>query len=609
MNNPSYDIFISYRREGGFDTAKLIAATLRHARYRVFLDVESLRAGKFNEQLYSVIEQCKDFIVVLPKDGLDRCVQETDWVRQEIIHAMTHEKNIIPVMLAGFKWPETMPAGLEALKYIQSLAAGDHEYFDAAMDKLKFYLKAKCHIKLSHALIWPLAVVSCLLVAWLALRWLAVPVCEEVADKIAGGMTVIDNLTGISQDVGKEWKTYYQKYKVAAPTEMTSLNEGMADLLKFKRKEVQKLRQYSMSHSGLGERQRFMLYSRGVNVADIEAFDPFLLQIFDDVEEHLDVLETYLNMEPVPEISAANSELNMRYAQHSANVVYYGYLHLLSSMPDRALKNYKDLSTTWKHFPTLISPRLPKEEYERLSKIEMDKMNTLVGSLGKLTSEQLLKLERDERNLKELKAKAEAAGNQEAHARLTNLLNQAKEIGASEQKLRDYEQKLDDTYQQLLAKCTLLPEDGQGIMWGKIIRLAKVMNTAQPPKRNILSNEINQRLDVYSTFITDAQKYALAVKRFYALVASGEQPLGGMVVALTQNNQPHPVLKVGDIVLTRKGQTANNTAAYNKAKELSGDDVLTFLRLGDNGQLILHKEIMPPTQVLTGFLMLKEEGD
>ena len=135
------------------------------------------------------------------------------------------------------------------------------------------------------------------------------------------------------------------------------------------------------------------------------------------------------------------------------------------------------------------------------------------------------------------------------------------------------------------------------------------MNTAQPPRRNTLSNEINQRLDVYSTFITDAQKYALAVKRFYALVASGEQPLGGMVVALTQNNQPHPVLKVGDIVLTRKGRTANNTAAYNKAKELSGDDVLTFLRLGDNGQLILHEEIMPPTQVLTGFLMLKEEGD
>ena len=315
-------------------------------------------------------------------------------------------------------------------------------------------------------------------------------------------------------------------------------------------------------------------------------------------------------MEPVPEISAANSEINMRYAQHSANVVYYGYLHLLSSMPDRALKNYKDLSTTWKYFPVHTSPRLPKDEYERLSKIEMDKMNALVGSLGNLTSEQLLKLERDERNLKELQTKVEAARrSQETETRLTNLLNKAKEIGASEQKLKDYEQKLDGTYRQLLEKCTLLPEDGQGIMWGKIMRQAKVMNTAQQPRKNALLDEINQRLDTYGTRIPDAQKYTPAVKKFYALAASGEQPLGGMVVALIQNDQPHPVLKVGDIVLTRKGQKANNTAEYNQAKELSGDDVLTFLRLDDNGRLVLHKEVMSPTQVLTGFLMLNEDAD
>ena len=112
--NTNYDIFISYRR-ASYDTANLIATRLKAAGYSVFFDLESLRSGKFNEQLYSVIENCKDFISVLPPNALDRCVNEDDWVRLEICHAMKHNKNIIPVMLNGFTWPNPMPSGMEEL--------------------------------------------------------------------------------------------------------------------------------------------------------------------------------------------------------------------------------------------------------------------------------------------------------------------------------------------------------------------------------------------------------------------------------------------------------------------------------------------------------------
>lgn len=60
-----YDVFISYRRSS-FESANLIAEKLRSMGYRVFFDVETLRSGKFNEQLFQVIENCADFIVVLP---------------------------------------------------------------------------------------------------------------------------------------------------------------------------------------------------------------------------------------------------------------------------------------------------------------------------------------------------------------------------------------------------------------------------------------------------------------------------------------------------------------------------------------------------------------
>ena len=91
-----YDIFISYRREGGYETALPIVEKLRAAGYRVFFDLESMNAGKFNEQLLSVIDGCKDFILVLPPRALERCSSPDDWVRREVEEALSRRKNIIP---------------------------------------------------------------------------------------------------------------------------------------------------------------------------------------------------------------------------------------------------------------------------------------------------------------------------------------------------------------------------------------------------------------------------------------------------------------------------------------------------------------------------------
>ena len=89
-----YDMFISYRRDGGESTAKILRDKLTELGYSVFFDVESLRSGDFNKKLYEVIEGCRDFILVLSPGALDRCVNEDDWVRLEIEHALEKEKNV-----------------------------------------------------------------------------------------------------------------------------------------------------------------------------------------------------------------------------------------------------------------------------------------------------------------------------------------------------------------------------------------------------------------------------------------------------------------------------------------------------------------------------------
>ena len=89
------DVFISYRRDGGYALARLLYECLHKENISAFLDLEELRSGPFNEKLYSAIESSENFVLVLPQNALDRCSSENDWLRLEIEHAIKHKKNII----------------------------------------------------------------------------------------------------------------------------------------------------------------------------------------------------------------------------------------------------------------------------------------------------------------------------------------------------------------------------------------------------------------------------------------------------------------------------------------------------------------------------------
>lgn len=134
MSNQT-DIFISYRRDGGDMAAMYIYQALKDRGYDVFYDVEVLRSGKFNEALREYIGSCKDFILVLSPHALDRCEDETDWVRQEIAEAIRQDKNIIPVMMNGFKFPEKLPEEIASVRHHTGLTSST-EYFQESMNRL-----------------------------------------------------------------------------------------------------------------------------------------------------------------------------------------------------------------------------------------------------------------------------------------------------------------------------------------------------------------------------------------------------------------------------------------------------------------------------------------
>lgn len=135
----AYDIFISYRRKGaGAGVAGELQAKLENLGYKVFLDVDEIGSGQFPTQIKKAIEECKDFVLVLSPGTLDRCVEEEDWVRREIIMAQDLDKNIVGVGLPGFVMPdaESLPQPLQPLATRQ-VFLWTHEYRTASFEKIE----------------------------------------------------------------------------------------------------------------------------------------------------------------------------------------------------------------------------------------------------------------------------------------------------------------------------------------------------------------------------------------------------------------------------------------------------------------------------------------
>lgn len=130
-----YDIFISYRRDGSFEMARLLYDHLRMRGLNVFFDLQELRSGKFNVKLYSAIDESSNFLLVLPQGGLDRCVNEDDWLRMEIEYAIEKNKNIVPLMMNGFDWPKDLPDSLKNLPLYNAVSMS-REYLDASIERV-----------------------------------------------------------------------------------------------------------------------------------------------------------------------------------------------------------------------------------------------------------------------------------------------------------------------------------------------------------------------------------------------------------------------------------------------------------------------------------------
>lgn len=129
-------VFISYRREGGEGFAQMFSEKLTKKRYHVFYDIESIGAGLFDQRILQEIEQTDVFLLILTKNALDRCLNDGDWVRCEIAHALKMGKPIIPLFFRGFEFPEDLPADIEKVALYNGVDIRDMNFLDSKFKQL-----------------------------------------------------------------------------------------------------------------------------------------------------------------------------------------------------------------------------------------------------------------------------------------------------------------------------------------------------------------------------------------------------------------------------------------------------------------------------------------
>ncbi|XP_026329164.1 sterile alpha and TIR motif-containing protein 1 isoform X4 [Hyposmocoma kahamanoa] len=143
------DVFVSYRRSNGSQLASLLKVHLQLRGFSVFIDVERLEAGKFDNNLLQSIRQAKHFLLVLTPYALDRCKhdnEQKDWVHREIVAALQSQCNIVPI-IDNFEWPEPehLPEDMRAVCHFNGVR-WIHDYQDACVDKVESFLRGKSNL-------------------------------------------------------------------------------------------------------------------------------------------------------------------------------------------------------------------------------------------------------------------------------------------------------------------------------------------------------------------------------------------------------------------------------------------------------------------------------
>lgn len=140
----TYDVFISYRRQGGAEKAELTKGELMKRGFRenrMFMDTRSIVSGNYIQSILEALDESVNMVVIVTKDCFDNLPADSTWVK-EIEHALQRGINIVPVYFDGIATvkADELPETIQRLSF-ENAVMYVHEYADASFDRLASRLK------------------------------------------------------------------------------------------------------------------------------------------------------------------------------------------------------------------------------------------------------------------------------------------------------------------------------------------------------------------------------------------------------------------------------------------------------------------------------------
>lgn len=635
-----FDIFISYRREGGYDTAQLLYDRLTQMRYRVSFDLETLRGGKFNTQLYQRIEQCSDVLVILSKDSLYlRENPEDDWFRLEIAHALKHKKNIVPVFLRDFKFPQKgeLPPDIADLVDYQGVTASQ-EHFDSTLQRICRNFKAKPQRRKWPAVAAIATVILALAGVGIGLnvdRIFPYPFTQEQkmqVEMLSANMMLVGEAYSEFMSAENELHNAAER---SILVEDKSVFDDAASLFSYRLRKARD--QYSAAFAAATDFAR-RVDRMPIDYAGMQMFLESLsqeLRLADDVAPSLErVCDPNFPCEKDDRLQVLNCKRQMHKTR--SDIFSVSVMGIFCKISPNALDDFKKIAIRWPQFDLLPEPWLKDEkEIERKGEALCNKLEAEIGELQTIVGTQNAALAADLQKFRNKMAEADMTqGLSEkmisANKTLANikvLMEMTKTVPERElalykqqlmgmgataeqtdaqvaklRKMAELKQRLADTQESLgeikeRAREKFAPkdEDDVGMLWGKALRF-RTMNMPEDVKRCIEVLRIRNT----SEFPAGALDVAEAI-----FFSNEELPFNGGVLVCSYEPPAtsHAIYKIGDVI------TEVNGAPCMRYKDYQGKagNVYTIYRRNAKGGFDKLTGTLPEGQPRVALVNLTED--
>ena len=596
-----FDIFISYRREGGYDTAQLLYDRLTQMRYRVSFDLETLRGGKFNTQLYKRIEQCSDVLVVMSKDSLNlRENPDDDWFRLEIAHALKHKKNIVPVFLRDFKFPQKgdLPPDIADLVDYQGVTASQ-EHFDSVLQRICRNFKSKPRRRIG--LMAGVVAIGLLVMAGVGIGFNAdkifpYPFTNAAKQEVASFCGVVSQLSAAYNDFLSAKAAFIRdgvrlSIKSGNPSEYESaIPQFMHQLAETKRRfgsAVEALERIVKENSGLR-----------VDRAYIPNFIEGLREEFNTAGELIALFK--LPCDPNYPCSKANRirlvDLKEREIGIYAEFFAYGIMALFAEVsPDaKDLADFREVAAKqWMSLGRFRGEWLSdQKQIENNAEAVLNQLQEVVNEQSQIignASRELEQARRDgQKKLIDMGATPEAA----------------ERIQGKIEKVSNLKARLDETEKQLAAarerirkKFAPKDDDDIGILWGKALRF---MKAGMSEEAKLCITALRKR--------NAAEFPPAALDAAEAFFASDVMPQTGGGLLVCSFEPPaicHAIFCIGDIVTSMDG---NPCCKFEDYRAKTGSEY-AFYRRDEQGKFVKMSAKMPEGQPRVALANLAEEPE